>query len=90
MKSDSLSVFLKGLGFVGAALALQYSQALGQWSNSGEWPSDLQWHMIIATTVGAGFNALVAFMSGSYTTWRQGKSPRNGLTETPPEPKVGP
>jgi len=86
MKQDTIAVALKGIGFVGAAVCLQYSQALSQWSNSGEWPSDLQWHNIIALSVGAGFTAMVAFMSGSYSVWKDSRMNGGGNGQPNPLP----
>lgn len=76
MKNDTVAVMLKGVGLIGANICFTYAGALAQWANEGEWPSKLNWHIIIASTAGAGFTALVAFCSGSYSKWRDA---RNGV-----------
>lgn len=87
MKQDGMSVALKGIGLVGAAMALQYAGALAQWANEDRWPSAINWHIIIAVTGGAGFTALVSFTSGAYASWRSGKETNgNGKPVVPPTP----
>lgn len=73
MKLDSAVLLTKGTCFFLAAVCLQLAQALAQWSNSGEWPSRLQWIIVIAGCVAAGANALLSFLSGSYADFVKGR-----------------
>lgn len=88
MKSDTVLVFLKGLGLIGGNICFAYAGALGQWVNEGQWPSKLNWHIIVATTAGAGFTALVAFCSGSVSKWRADRANGNNVDTTPKPTEV--
>lgn len=78
MKNDTVAMLLKGIGIVGGSMCIQYTSALGQWANEGVWPSGVNWHIIIVSTLGVGFTSLVGFCSGSYTKWQ---GIRNGGTQ---------
>jgi len=71
MKTDTAAVIVKGIGLVGSAVCLQLTASLGQWANEDTWPSRINWILIVACAVGAGFNGLVSYMSGSFSTWKQ-------------------
>ncbi len=73
MRLDSGILVTKGACFCIAAVSLQLGQALAQWSNSGEWPSRLQWIIVVAGCAGAGANAILSFLSGSYADFVKGR-----------------
>ena len=82
MKQETVTVLLKGIAAVGGAVCLQLANSLGQWANTGEWPSRINWIVTIAITVGAGFNALWSFMSGAYTGWQAERKNGNSTPQT--------
>lgn len=85
MKADTVSVFLKGVGFIGGAFLVQFGTSLGQYANTGTWPDKINWVVI---WVGAGAQACVAmvtFASGAWSNWRA--EVRNGnAVDKPPKP----
>ena len=85
MKQETVSMLIKGIAAVGAAIALQLANSVGQWANTGEWPETINWIMIISLTSGAGFNALWSFMSGSYSGWQANRNGNGGTTPPPPK-----
>lgn len=74
MKLDTVILSTKGLCFLVAAVALQLAQALSQWENSGKWPTRLQWIIVIALCAAAGANAILSFLSGSYSDYVKGRA----------------
>lgn len=74
MKLDTGIVFTKGTCFFVAAVSLQFAQALAQWANSGQLPNFIQWCIIIALCLGAGANAILSFLSGSYSDYVKGRA----------------
>lgn len=63
--------------FVGTSL-LTLQTGLGQWSNSEENPSPVQWIMILGGSLGAGMTATGAFISNSFGRWSAGKNNDSG------------
>lgn len=86
MKSDTVTMVIKGIGFVGGAIATQYVNAIAQWANTGDWPARINWHVIIGSTVAAGFIALGGFMSGSYADWKKNRVDNNPTRTNAPNP----
>jgi hypothetical protein len=74
MKSDTFWLGLKGLGLIGGNITAAYVTGISQWANEGRWPDPINWHLIVAGALSAGFIALVAFSSGSAEKWRQARS----------------
>lgn len=61
-----------------------WAAALSQWANSGAWPEKIIWVGVIlpASAVGGG-SALLAFLSASFTNYRQqAKADSTGETQT--------
>lgn len=83
MKLESAVIVTKGLVVAGSASASALVGALAQWSNETANPTELQWVIIIATTVGAGATALGGFLSSSFGRYLQA---RNGVAVKPPTP----
>lgn len=79
-------MIIKGIGFVGGAIATQYVNAIAQWANSGAWPDKINWHVIVGSTVAAGFIALGGFMSGSYADWTKNRVDNAGNRTNDPKP----
>lgn len=84
MKTDTTEVIIKGIAAVGGAVCIQAVSNLSQWSNGGSWPDRINWVVIILAACGSGFNALWSFMSGSYSSWKNGKNGNGG--SAPPKP----
>lgn len=80
MKIETLVLLLKGSSFIGAAVFVNLSTNLAQWANSGEWPAKISWTVIVCGALGAGCNALLSFLSGSYADYIASKK-ANGGTE---------
>jgi len=74
MKQDTVVLVIKGIAFVGSAMAIQLASSLGQWANEDVWPSRINWILIIVLAFAAGFGALMGFMSSSFSNWKQDRS----------------
>lgn len=83
MKTNTVAMVVTGVAFVGGAICMQLASSLGQWANEDVWPSRINWVLIIVLAAGAGFNALIAYMSGKYVMWRD----QNGSQQSPKEHK---
>jgi len=87
MKSETVTMIIKGIAFVCGAICLQLGSSLGQWANEDSWPSRINWILIVVLAAGAGFNSLVSFMSGSYSVWHKERKVGNGKTTNTVEEK---
>lgn len=67
-----LFVLIEGFGFVAAAMCTAFVGAASQWGNSTEQPSQLQWYIIWAVVMAAGFGNLVAFTRSSFGDYLSG------------------
>jgi hypothetical protein len=90
MKLETVILIAKGACYLTVGAGVAWSSSLAQWVNSGEWPEKIAWAGIIipASIIGAA-NGLLAFLSGSYSTYmkeRNGKPPAQDKTmpETKP------
>ncbi len=93
MKLETVVLVAKGCCYLIVGAGVAWSSSLAQWVNSGEWPEKIAWLGIIipASVIGAA-NGLLAFLSGSYTTYMKerngnGKAPEltdKTMTETKP------
>lgn len=86
MKADSVAVFLKGVGFIGGAIAAQLAGSLAQWANSGTWPDRINWILIITLAVLQGCNSMVTFASGAWSNWRDAARKVNAVDNKPTTP----
>lgn len=83
MRLETVVIVTKGAVVAGSASASALVGALSQWSNADSNPTELQWVIIIATTVGAGATALGGFLSSSFGKYLQA---RNGVAPPPATP----
>ena len=86
MKADTLFVWLKGVGMIGAAFCAAYNTGIGQWANEPTGPTAVAWQQIISGAVGAAFVALVAFCSGSAAKWKEDRSDNGTQFINKPKP----
>ena len=71
-------VIIKAVGFVGAGICVSLVTNLAQWMNTEVWPSRISWLIIIVGAAGAGFNALLSFLSSAYSDYVQTRANGNG------------
>jgi len=83
MKLETAIIIAKGLVVLVTASASALVGSLAQWSNESSGPSDIQWIIIIGTTISAGGSALGGFLSSSFGKYLQN---RNGKTDPPTVP----
>ena len=81
MKLDAWIIITKGACHLAIGVFTPWTVALAQWINTGGWPERIVWiGVIVPASVIGGASALLAFLSGSYKTYREG---RNVLPPTP-------
>lgn len=78
MKSDTVVLILKAMCYVFIGFTSPLSTALSQWANEGTWPPKINLVVIAGVCVGSAAASLLAFLSGSYSTYTQ---KRNGNTQ---------
>lgn len=86
MKLDTAVIIVKGACYLIVGVFMPWSVALAQWINSETWPSKIIWiGVILPASMIGGANALLAFLSGS---WQDYKDGRAQLPITPEPPKT--
>ena len=93
-------IIFKGFAYVIVGIFTPWSAALAQWIGTNSWPEKIVWVGVIlpASAVG-GASALLAFLSGSFSEYKQQKkADDSGVTQVVetkpispavnPEPKV--
>ena len=89
MKPGTITIWIKGLSSVAAAVCISLAGGLGQWAATGEWPNRICWVLILVTAAGQGFKDLGSFLSQSYAQYKaqpgaDGKAPALELPVLPP------
>lgn len=74
MKLETVIIATKGVCVVGSTTLLSLSASLGQWANSGQSPSAIEWVMIGGGCIGAGLTSMGAFLSGSFGNYIKSKT----------------
>lgn len=86
LRLETAVVIVKGLAHLIVGVFTPWSAALGQWTNTGDWPSRITWiGLILPASAIGGFSALLAFLSGSFQTYSRQR--KNGAGEPPVETK---
>lgn len=85
MKLETFVIYVKMFCVFGGTALLSLSASLGQWANTGQKPSVIEWTMITGGGIGSGLVALGGFLSnafGDYMKQRNGIdiSAKNGKT----------
>lgn len=70
MKAGTIEVVVKGVCYVLIGGLANFGSSLSQWANSGEWPGRINWVVIIGSCVLGAATQLLAYMSGSYSTYK--------------------
>ena len=71
VKQDTFILVSKCFAFVAGGFCVNIATSMGQWANSGEWPSRSAWVVIIAGALGSAFLAYVTFLSTSYSDYQR-------------------
>lgn len=86
MKADTVSVILKGIGFIGGAFLVQFGTSLGQWANTNTWPDKINWVVIWVGALAQACMAMVTFSSGAWSNWRDAVRKVNAVDNKPTTP----
>lgn len=83
MKLEDVVVVTKGAcltadGFLGPIVV-----GLAQWANTGEWPSNIVWVIILAMAFKGAANSLLGFLSQSFGNWKAQRTVDAGGTAPP-------
>lgn len=74
MKLPTAVIIAKAICFVLIGVLTPLTASLAQWANSGEWPSNVVWIIILAGCGVGGATQLLSFLSSSYSDYVQTKS----------------
>lgn len=74
MKQDTLIVFTKGFCYMAIGGLTPLTTNLAQWANSGEWPSRINWVVILGGCGVGAATQLLSFLSGSYSDYVKGRA----------------
>ena len=82
MNLDTNVILLKGLCVAITGFGMPFSAAIAQYANTGEWPSRIVWLSILIGSAIGGANAIYAWLSGSFTAYKETKN-GSGVTDNP-------
>lgn len=85
MRIETVVIITKGAVVALSASASALVGSLAQWSNTDSRPTDLQWVIIGATTIGAGAAAFGGWLSSSFGKYLQARS-NGAVAIEPPKP----
>jgi hypothetical protein len=74
MKFDDIIISAKLFCVFAGTSLLALQTGLGQWSNSEDTPSKVQWTMILGGSLGTGFIATGAFLSNAFGNYTQNRT----------------
>lgn len=78
MRSDTLMVVVKGACYMAIGGLTPLTTNLAQWANSGEWPSRINWVVILGGCGVGAATQLLSFLSGSYSDYVKGRANGSG------------
>ena len=83
MKLGTAVVATKGACFLIDGFTAPIIVGLAQWANTGEWPNNIVWIIILAMAIKGAASQLLSFLSSSYSDYVQTRtSGVGGLSPT--------